>query len=178
MALDEFTSKELIVRVPEISGQVRAPAVLPLSDVPPLCFFAEFLKFIGTSPILAASTPGMRPTGKGRGKVTQEKLGKLGIKTVAELRRLEVSALEDEFGRYGVRLYELAGGIDDNPVVSDRPTQSISVEDTFEHDMPLLETEPTIRRLAEKLWSASRKESRLARTVVLKLKTSEFKILT
>lgn len=35
-----------------------------------------------------------------------------------------------------------------------------------------------IRRLAEKLWSASRKESRTARTVVLKLKTSEFQILT
>ena len=35
-----------------------------------------------------------------------------------------------------------------------------------------------IRQLAEKLWSASRKESRIARTVVLKLKTSEFKILT
>ena len=120
------------------------------------------------------------PVGRipGVGKVTEEKLGKLGIKTVAELRRLEVSALEDEFGRYGVRLYELARGIDDNRVVSDRPTQSISVEDTFEHDVPLSETEPTIRRLAEKLWSASRKESRIARTVVLKLKTSEFKILT
>jgi DNA polymerase IV len=35
-----------------------------------------------------------------------------------------------------------------------------------------------IRRLAEKLWSASRKEVRVARTVVLKLKTNEFKILT
>jgi DNA polymerase-4 len=35
-----------------------------------------------------------------------------------------------------------------------------------------------IRRLAEKLWSASRNESRVARTVVLKLKTSDFKILT
>jgi DNA polymerase-4 len=35
-----------------------------------------------------------------------------------------------------------------------------------------------IRRLAEKLWSASRKESRIPRTVVLKLKTREFKILT
>lgn len=75
---------------------------------------------------------------------------------MAELRRLEVSALEDEFGRYGVRLYELARGIDDNPVVSDRPTQSISVEDTFEQDVLLNETEPIIRRLAEKLWSAYR----------------------
>ena len=44
--------------------------------------------------------------------------------------------------------------------------------------MLLAETEPMIRCLAEKLWFASRKESRLARTVVLKLKTSEFKILT
>ena len=35
-----------------------------------------------------------------------------------------------------------------------------------------------IRRLAEKLWSASRKESRVPRTVVLKLKTKEFRILT
>jgi DNA polymerase IV len=35
-----------------------------------------------------------------------------------------------------------------------------------------------IRRLAEKLWSASRKEPRTARTIVLKLKTGEFKIIT
>jgi DNA polymerase IV len=91
---------------------------------------------------------------------------------------LELSVLEDEFGRYGVRLHELARGIDDSEVVPNRPTQSMSVEDTFEKDVLLLETEPMIRRLAEKLWSASRKEPRIARTVVLKLKTSEFKILT
>jgi DNA polymerase-4 len=42
----------------------------------------------------------------------------------------------------------------------------------------LTETESIIRRLAEKVWAASRKESRIARTVVLKLKTSEFNILT
>src|SRR5207244_2531501 len=42
----------------------------------------------------------------------------------------------------------------------------------------LAETAPMIRILAEKIWSASRKESRTARTVVLKLKTSEFNILT
>jgi nucleotidyltransferase/DNA polymerase involved in DNA repair len=45
-------------------------------------------------------------------------------------------------------------------------------------DVLLPETEPMIRRLTEKLWSASRKEPRIARTVVLKLKTSEFKLLT
>ena len=120
------------------------------------------------------------PVGRlpGVGKVTGEKLGKLGVQTVADLRNLALPALEQDFGRYGLRLYELARGIDESEVIPDRPTQSISVEDTFVHDVPLSETEPMIRRLAEKLWSASRKESRIARTVVLKLKTSEFKILT
>ena len=120
------------------------------------------------------------PVGRlpGVGKVTGEKLAKLGVQTVQDLRSLDLRVLEDHFGRYGLRLHELAGGIDDSAVVSDRPTQSISVEDTFEHDVRLAETEHMIRRLAEELWSASRKESRIARTVVLKLKTSEFKILT
>ena len=86
--------------------------------------------------------------------------------------------LESHFGRYGVRLHELARGIDHNPVVPDRPTKSISAEDTFPQDVPLGETEPMIRRLAERVWAASRKESRVARTVVLKLKTREFDILT
>jgi len=124
----------------------------------------------------------LRPLPVGRlpgvGKVTGEKLAKLGIQTVSDLRKVDLSALENEFGRYGLRLHELARGIDNSEVVPDRPTQSISVEDTFEQDVLLAETETMIRRLAEKLWSASRKEGRIARTVVLKLKTSEFKILT
>jgi DNA polymerase-4 len=120
------------------------------------------------------------PVGRlpGVGKVTGEKLAKLGAQTVKDLRTLDVGVLEQSFGRYGQRLHELSLGIDRNQVVPDRPTQSISVEDTFEHDVLLAETEPMIRRLAEKLWSASSKESRMGRTVVLKLKTSEFKILT
>jgi DNA polymerase-4 len=120
------------------------------------------------------------PVGRlpGVGKVTGEKLAKLRVQTVADLRKIDLSLLEHAFGRYGLRLHELARGIDDSEVVPDRPTQSISAEDTFEHDVPLAETEPMIRRLAEKVWSASRKESRIAGTVVLKLKTSEFKILT
>jgi DNA polymerase-4 len=114
----------------------------------------------------------------GVGKVTEEKLKQFHVQTIADLRRMDLSALEGRFGRYGVRLYELARGIDNSEVVPDRPTQSISAEDTFEHDVLLTEMEPMIRKLAEHTWAASRKESRIARTVVLKLKTSEFKILT
>jgi DNA polymerase-4 len=120
------------------------------------------------------------PVGRlpGVGKVTEEKLKGFGVHTVADLRRLDLSVLESRFGRYGVRLYELARGIDESKVVPDRPTQSISAEDTFEHDVPLAQTEPMIRRLAELTWASLRNEGRIARTVVLKLKTSEFKILT
>ena len=120
------------------------------------------------------------PVGRlpGVGKVTEAKLEKLGVKTVGILRNLDLPILEGHFGRYGLRLYQLSRGIDHSQVVPDRPTKSISAEDTFERDVPLAETEPMIRRLAENIWAASRKESRIAHTVVLKLKTSEFKILT
>jgi DNA polymerase IV len=114
----------------------------------------------------------------GVGKVTEKRLATLGIKTVGDLRSLELNILEDHFGRYGQRLYELTRGIDESEVVADRPTKSISAEDTFETDVPLSETEAIILRLAEKVWAASRKEARIARTVVLKLKTSDFHILT
>jgi len=120
------------------------------------------------------------PVGRipGVGKVTEKRLEEIGIKTVGDLRRLESAMLEDRFGRYGIRLYELARGVDHSRVVADRPTKSISAEDTFEKDILLDETEAMIRRLAEKVWSASRKETRIARTVVLKLKTSKFNIVT
>jgi DNA polymerase-4 len=123
------------------------------------------------SPLLVARLPGV-------GKVTERKLGEMGIQTIEDLRVLDATALEERFGRNGLRLYQLARGIDHSEVIANRPTQSISAEDTFEHDVLLSETEPLIRRLAEKVWAASRKESRIARTVVLKLKTSEFQILT
>lgn len=120
------------------------------------------------------------PVGRipGVGRVTETRLKQIGIQTVGDLRAFEVETLEVHFGRYGRRLYELARGIDHNPVMPDRPTKSISAEDTFEQDLPLSETENLIRRLAEKVWSASRRESRIARTVVLKLKTKEFNLHT
>jgi DNA polymerase-4 len=123
------------------------------------------------APLAVSRLPGV-------GKVTEKKLEHLGVQTVGHLRGLERGVLEGQFGRYGVRLYELARGIDANEVVPNRPTKSISAEDTFEQDVPLSETDSTIRRLAEKVWAASQKESRIARTIVLKLKTSDFNLLT
>jgi DNA polymerase-4 len=120
------------------------------------------------------------PVGRlpGVGKVMEERLKSCDVQTVGDLRTMELATLERRFGRYGVRLYELSLGIDNSEVRPNRPTQSISSEDTFERDLLLNEIEPMIRILAEHTWAASRKETRIARTVVLKLKTSDFKILT
>jgi DNA polymerase-4 len=114
----------------------------------------------------------------GVGKVMTQKLTEVGVRTVGDIRNLDLAILQNQFGRYGTRLHELARGMDNNPVEPNRPTQSVSAEDTFESDVLLNETDATIRRLAEKVWQASRKESRIARTIVLKLKTAEFTILT
>jgi len=125
------------------------------------------------------------PVGRlpGVGKVMEGKLAELAIATVADLRAFGEAALEQRFGRWGRRLHELAWGIDDHPVTPERPTMQISAEDTFEHDLRLGELEPHIRRLAEKAWAGYEKEradehGRIARTVVLKLKTHDFRILT
>ncbi|MFC3549704.1 DNA polymerase IV [Lysobacter cavernae] len=125
------------------------------------------------------------PVGRlpGVGKVMERRLADLGVATVADLRGLESAALEHHFGRWGRRLHELSLGIDEHPVQPERPTLQISSEDTFEHDLPLEALEPHIRRLAEKTWAGYQREreqhdERIARTVVLKLKTSDFRILT
>ncbi|MDR3386672.1 MAG: DNA polymerase IV [Rudaea sp.] len=114
----------------------------------------------------------------GVGKVMEAKLQALGIRTCADLRTFDQHQLQQRFGRYGQRLGELAVGIDERAVNPDQPVQSISAEDTFEQDLPLDAIEAMIRALAAKTWAATRKTERVGRTVVLKLKTADFHILT
>jgi DNA polymerase-4 len=120
------------------------------------------------------------PVGRipGVGKVTEIRMAQVGIKTVGDIYAMEMSTLEEHFGRYGSRLYELARGIDHNPVISNRVSKQISAEDTFPDDLPLGQCEKHIRRLAEKVWAASRDNARGGKTVGLKLKTKEFNSLT
>lgn len=121
------------------------------------------------------------PVGRlpGVGKVMELKLAELGIATVGDLRALGGDALERCFGRWGRRLHELSLGIDDHPIVTERPTVQISSEDTFERDLLLDDLEPHIGQLAKKTWASYQRESgRIARTVVLKLKTADFRTLT
>ena len=125
------------------------------------------------------------PVGKlpGVGKVMEAKLAELGIATCTDLRMHGIEALEQRFGRWGRRLHELAFGIDERAVQPERPTLQISAEDTFAEDLPLDALGEHIRRLASKSWAGYLRErerhpERIARTVVLKLKTSDFRTLT
>jgi DNA polymerase-4 len=130
---------------------------------------ADIERFLETLPV--EKIPGV-------GKVTQAQLQAMGVITVGQLRDRSQEDLHGRFGRYGLRLYDLARGVDERPVEPFRPTQSISAEDTFESDRPLSETEEAIRRLSVKTWDTASKETRVGRTVVLKLKTADFRILT
>ncbi|TAA36796.1 DNA polymerase IV [Pseudoxanthomonas winnipegensis] len=120
------------------------------------------------------------PVGRipGVGKVAEQKLAELGITTVGELRACSLEELSLRFGRFGAALHRRARGIDERPVEPDQPVQSISAEDTFAVDVPLEELDEPIVRMAAKAWAATRKTPRIGHTVVLKLKTAQFRILT
>src|SRR3989338_8482985 len=72
----------------------------------------------------------------GVGKVTADKLGRLGILTCLELRDWSKLALVREFGSFGERLWNLARGIDERAVQVDSRRQSLSVENTYDQDLP------------------------------------------
>lgn len=58
------------------------------------------------------------------------------------------------------------------------PSRSLSAEDTFDRDRPLDATSAAIEQLAHRVWERQLRERRIGRTVVLKLKTADFRILT
>ncbi len=129
----------------------------------------EILDFL--APLSVGRLPGV-------GEATASLLADLGIATIADLRRQPLAALTARLGRFGQRLHELARGEDNREVTPDRPVQSISSERTFERDLSLAELAPFLPALAEQVWRSAAKEDRVGRTVVLKLKTAEFRTLT
>lgn len=72
----------------------------------------------------------------GVGQVTARKLERLGVTTCRDVRRLDALSLAKELGGFGERLWQLAQGIDERPVVVDSRRQSLSVEHTFDQDLP------------------------------------------
>ena len=75
----------------------------------------------------------------GVGKVTAQKLYRVGIETCADLRQRSVFELTELFGAFGARLYDLSFGVDERAVVPSRRRKSVSVEHTYNDDLPSLD---------------------------------------
>ncbi len=112
----------------------------------------------------------------GVGPVTAEKLRRLGLTTISDLRQISVEELAQAVGRVHAQgLIELAYGRDDRPVVAERETKSISVEDTFETDLVdqawmLAILDRDARSVAARLRAANL----FARTVTIKVRLHDF----
>ncbi len=115
----------------------------------------------------------------GAGAKTQSRLNSLGIRTFADLRQLSAGCLEAEFGQTGRKFFDLARGIDDRPVVSDRQAKSISQETTFVQDVADCQhLRAVLLQQTEQVSSRLRHQGFKARTVNLKIRTQDFHTIT
>jgi DNA polymerase-4 len=125
---------------------------------------------------------GPLPVGKipGAGQVTRARLkSQWNVETIGDLAGVPAPALRAEFGKHGAYLADAARGWDDSPIVTDRPTRSISQENTFDRDLhsnPQMEAylDEMSDRVAQELAAQQLK----ARTIVLKLRYADFTTIT
>ncbi|THF58440.1 DNA polymerase IV [Ollibium composti] len=115
----------------------------------------------------------------GVGKAFAAVLERDGIRLIGQLQRMERNELMRRYGTMGDRLYHLARGEDDRRIHADRDTKSVSAETTFDMDLASADDlVPVLRSLSEKVAARLRKAGLAGRTVVLKLKSADFKIRT
>lgn len=127
---------------------------------------AEFL-----TPLPVSRLPGV-------GAATEKILIERGIATVGDLRELDRGELVQRLGKYGERLWELARGIDDSPVVPDRKAKQISSETTFDTDVGIEKVTAWLREASEQVWDSVIRHERTGRTVTVKLRTEDFTTAT
>lgn len=95
----------------------------------------------------------------GVGRVTADKLKRLGIHTCADLRSWKRLDLVRDFGSFGERLWGLAHGVDERLVQVESRRQSVSVENTYDRDLPDLAA--CLERLPELLEQLNGRMARL-----------------
>lgn len=116
----------------------------------------------------------------GVGEKTEAALGRWGITTVAELADTDVPTLQAAVGSVaGAHLHDLAWGRDPRPVVPGREERSVGAETTFERDLSdLVAVEQRVLELADRVAARMRHQGVVARTVAIKVRTSDFRTLT
>jgi DNA polymerase-4 len=115
----------------------------------------------------------------GVGSATASRMERMGLKTIGELQALSEMQLAAQFGKFGRRLAQYAQGEDERRVTPDRPLKSISAETTFRRDTGSADELIAIAaRLSEQVAEQLQRKSLGGGVVTVKLKTSEFKLLT
>jgi DNA polymerase-4 len=116
----------------------------------------------------------------GVGPVSQDKLQRIGVRTIGDLHAVSLEELVQTIGRaHAQALSELAYGRDDRPIEAERETKSISVEDTFEKDLvDLRALSEILRRDARQVASRLTAAQLFARTVSIKVRRHDFSTYT
>ena len=115
----------------------------------------------------------------GVGKAFAATLERDGIRNISQLQRMELNELMRRYGTMGSRLYHLSRGQDERKVSPDQEAKSVSAETTFDTDLASSDDlVPVLRALSEKVSARLKKAGIAGRTVVLKLKTQDFKLRT
>jgi DNA polymerase-4 len=115
----------------------------------------------------------------GVGKAFAATLERDGIRSIGQLQKMERGDLMRRYGTMGDRLYRLARGEDDRRVEPRQDAKSVSAETTFDSDLGSLDDlVPVLRALSEKVSARLKKAGIAGRTVVLKLKSADFRIRT
>jgi len=137
------------------------------------------LTFIGPSAIEAFMEK--LPVDKffGVGKVTAQKMKKMGLHTGADLKTLAEDELIKHFGKTGRFYYQIVRGIDNREVQPHRETKSLAAEDTFPYDLTTTEEmEAELDKIAKTVCNRLQHYQLKGRTVTLKIKYSDFKQIT
>lgn len=115
----------------------------------------------------------------GIGKVTAERMKKMHIRTGADLKKFTEIELAQRFGKAGRHYYRIVRAEDNRPVNPNRIRKSIGAERTFSEDVnAIAEMKSKLADLSEVVFNYMEKYENFGRTVTLKLKTPDFKILT
>jgi DNA polymerase-4 len=115
----------------------------------------------------------------GVGKAFAATLEADGIRTIGQLQTMEETDLMRRYGSMGQRLSRLSRGIDDRDVHLNDPAKSVSSETTFFDDISRYDDlVPVLRGLSEKVAWRLKKGEIAGQTVVLKMKTADFKSRT
>ncbi|MCX2477523.1 DNA polymerase IV [Pedobacter sp. MC2016-15] len=115
----------------------------------------------------------------GVGKVTADRMKKMGLHTGADLKLLSEQDLVMRFGKTGKFYFKIVRGIDERPVQPHRETKSLGAEDTFEQDLSTQEEMFTeLEQIAEKVTSRLEKNRLKGKTITLKVKFHDFTQIT